>query len=342
MDRLLSAGWVAGLLLGVGAAPASASVIAATTPVASCSTGFGTVSNCADTVFYSTMPADDTTSFISGSVAGQNPLTVDFVTAFNNWNANTGGSAWTLVNGGSLNLTLTYSVAASVISGGGGISPVLVNISNYVQAAGGPSLAQLGWTQGLLTDYTPTGGLSRSPVVTLDTYSLSASPSSSIGAFKAACTAIPGAPNAANNTTPSTIGAAPSGTAYCDPIYPFQYYNTYNGQTVANTALNTDFFYDAPAAPWLTGAFRGVSLLSTVTYDTDSTGAVTGRVLTVYQGIDYGFDLSTAAAANDTRTVAELAVVPEPGAVGLFGAGLAALLVVGRRGVRAMAREAVG
>ena len=335
MKCVLRAAWaVLAASLCVWAAPASATVMATSTPIASCSTSRGTVSNCDDTTFYSTVPATETTSFISGNIDGRSPLTADFQTAFNDWDA-ANGNAWTLVNGGTLNLTLTTALAPNVMTSGAGISPIIVTVSNYVPGASDPSLGQLVWTQGLFTDYTPTAGLSATPTVTLDTYSLSKGSSGAGTAFTNACTPIPGAPNANNNTTPSTIGATPSGTAYCDPIYPFQYGTSDNGDVIDGTTLTTDFFYDAPEGPWLTGAFRGITLLSTGTYDTNSLGVVTGNILTVYQGVDYGFDLSTVANANDTRTIADLATVPEPAALGLLGLGLAATVASrGRRRTR--------
>lgn len=329
-----------GMLLLSGAAPASATIISSSASISSCTNSGGqTVNGCTDTIYYSTAAASDTTSFIGGTVAGQNPLSADFVTAFNDWNA-ANGNKWTLVNGGTLDLTLTLSIAPALSSSSGGISPIVVNISNYVQGAGDPSLSQLGWTQALFTNYTPTTGLRNFPAtVSLDTYSLSEGSSGAGGAFQTSCSAIPGAPNADNNTTPSTIGSTPSGTAYCDPIYPFQYYASDNGASVGGVTLSTDFFYDGPQGPWTSGAFRAVSLLSTVTYDTNAAGVVTGDILTVYQGVDYGFTLSSTPNSGTTAVPGVTSTVltedlPEPGTAAIIGVGLVATLLARARRVR--------
>jgi hypothetical protein len=315
----------------LGAAPASATIISSSASLASCTNSRGqTVSGCTDTIYYSTDTATDTTPFISGTIDGDNTLNADFVTAFNNWNA-ANGDDWTLVDGGTLDLTLTLSIGASLSTDSGGISPVIVNISNYVQGADDPSLSQLVWTQALFSNYTPTAGLVSTPKITLDTYSLSAGSSGS-GAFTTACTPIPSGPNADNNTTPSTIGATPSGTAYCDPIYPFQYSSSDNGDSVGGVTLGTDFFYDAPQGPWTSGAFRAVTLLSTVTVDTNASGTVTGDILTVYQGFEYGFTLSRVQGAGTTSVPAVTSTVlaedvPEPSTIAIIGVGLLATLV---------------
>jgi hypothetical protein len=316
------------VMAAIAAVPASATIISSSASLSSCTNAFGqTVNGCTDTIYYSTDAASDTTPFISGNVAGQNPINADFVTAFNGWNA-ANGNTWTLVNGGNLNLTLTLSIGATLSTSSAGISPIVVNISNYTQGANDPNLNQLAWTQGLFTNYTPTSGLTFTPNITLDTYSLSKNSSGSGGAFQTACTPIPGAPNANNNTTPSNIGAVQGGKAYCDPLYPFQYGSSDNGGQVSSVTLGTDFFYDAPQGAWPTSAFRGIALLSTVTYDTNSQGVVTGDILTVYQGVNYGFSLSSTPGAQ-TTTVPDIAStqlaedVPEPATAGIVAIGLA-------------------
>ena len=315
---------VAAFLCGLfGVSQASATVMQQTSTEANCNTPSGTAQNCTDTVLFSNTVATDTTSFISGSVGGQNPSSADFITAFNNWDQANGGP-YTLVNGGVLDLSLSASIGGTLGQNGGGLDHVIVNLAGYVPAVGGPTLSQLIWTQALFTDYAPTVGLEKMPVVTLDTYSLSAGSPSSGGAFGSACVPIPGPPNADNNTTPSTIGATPSGKAYCDPIYPFQYGTNFNGQTLDRTTLSTDFFYDAPQGPFPNASFRGITLLSTVTDDTDSMGDIVNRILTVYQGVDYGFDLGINGATDPVETVSELAVVPEPGIMWMVVCGVAA------------------
>jgi hypothetical protein len=313
-------------LATIAAVPASATIISSSSSISNCTNEVGqAVSGCTDTIYYSTEVASDTTPFITGSIAGQDPINADFVTAFNDWNATSGNNDWTLVNGGTLNLTLTLSIGAKLNSPSAGISPIMVNISNYTQGASDPSLSQLVWTQSLFTNYTPTAGLTETPNITLDTYSLSKGSTGSNGAFRTTCTPIPGAPNADNNTTPSNIGATPSGKAYCDPIYPFQY--------------GTDFFFDAPQSIWPNGAFRGISLLSTVTYDTNSQGAVTGDILTVYQGVNYGFSLSNTPGAQTTTTPGAVSTqltesVPEPADTGIIAIGVGATLLTRVRRAR--------
>ena len=105
---------------------------------------------------------------------------------------------------------------------------------------------------------------------------------------------------------------------------------------IGGATLTTDFFYDAPQGPWLAGSFRAIALISTVTDDTDSQGAITDRTLTVYQGVDYGFDLGTAATIDTARTVADLAPapptpVPEPRTAVTLALGLLATLLLRRR-----------
>ena len=66
-----------------------------------------------------------------------------------------------------------------------------------------------------------------------------------------------------------------SAQPYCDPIYPFQ--NAPGGMGQPNG------FGDGPRSFWdRPGSFRGIALLSTV--DTNN------RILTVYNGVSYGFD----------------------------------------------------
>jgi hypothetical protein len=324
---------LAALATLMAASPASATILSASTSVASCTNSHGqTVNGCTDTIYYSSSTASDTTPFLTGSIDGVNPITADFDTAFTDWNA-ANGNKWTLVDGGVLNLTITLSIAPSASTNSGGITPVIANISNYTPGYNDPTLGQLAWTQALFTDYTPTAGPTRTPDVTLDTYALSAGSAGSGGAFQTACTAIPSAPNPDDNTTPSTIGAVPSGTAFCDPIYPFQYGSSDNGASANGVLLGTDFFYDGPQGPWTTGAFRGISLLSTVTYDTNAQGTVTGDILTVYQGIDYGFTLASTPGSGTTTTPGVVSLqltqdVPEPPTTSLLALGLLAAALI--------------
>ena len=305
--------------------PAGATILTATDTLSSCAGG--TAKNCTDTGYLSNTIASAITPFIGGSFPGANPALYDFTNAFNDWNAANGGG-WTLVNGGTLNLSLSVSMGLSASSAGGGIGDIIVNISNYQPAPGGPSLSQLVWTQGLFVNYSPTLGNLATPDLTLDTYSLSKGSSGSGGDFERACAPIPGQNPGANNTKPATIGPTPANSAYCDPIYPFQYGSEYTGDTLDGVRLGTDFFFDAPEGAWPSDAFRGIDLLSTVTYDTNSAGVVTGKVLTVYQGIEYGFTLSDTPSSGGTRGNVFLSAdldVPEPGAGWLFVTALTLL-----------------
>jgi hypothetical protein len=312
--RWLRVGLLPGLLL---ATPAAASVVSFSGTLPTCQTSEGATTDCTDTLYYSTDLASATSGFIGGDIAGGNPALASFTTAFNDWNSANGG-LWTLVNGGALPLNFSLSLNGVIGSDGGGISSVIATLSDYQPTGTEPSLSQLVWTQALFTDYTPTAGLVATPEITLDTYSLSESSGGSDGAFENACVAIPGQSPGPDNTTPSVIGATPSSYAYCDPIYPFQYSYEYNGDTLDGVTLSSDFFFDGPEGPWPDTQFRAVTLLSTVTFDTNGSGAITGRVLTVYDGFEYGFSLS----------------VPEVGSGWLFAPMLPVLALM-RRGRRA-------
>ncbi len=148
-----------------------------------------------------------------------------FNTAFNkSGQNNTRGNGWTLSEMPALaNITYTvntFNTTANKTGGG-----VTINISVSTQNGyNGPAVGQLVWTQGLEINYTvaPGGGASADPPInTLDDYSFNSGGVSGGGGnqFSRACSPIPASPN---GTTPSTIGAQPAGTAYCDPIYPFQ------------------------------------------------------------------------------------------------------------------------
>jgi hypothetical protein len=303
----------AATLIWAWPATAGAVILSGSATLPSCETANGTIGPCTDTAYVSEDVADLSSSFIGGQIAGADPALAGFQTAFDDWNSAT-GDLWQLVNGGDLNLSLGVDLGLSLGSGGGGLDPVIATVSDYSPTAGEPTLSQLVWTQALFIDYTPTAGLTSSPVITLDTYSLSAGSSGSGGVFQTTCAPIPGQHPGANNTTPATIAATPSNRAYCDPIYPFQYASEYNGYSLDNVPLSTDFFFDAPAGPWPDAAFRAITLLSTVTFETDASGDITDRILTVYQGISYGFSLS----------------VPEPEALWLIGAALSVLTIVRR------------
>jgi hypothetical protein len=80
-------------------------------------------------------------------------------------------------------------------------------------------------------------------------------------------------------------------STWCQPVYPFQY--------------NDEHFFDGPRAPFDTGFFEADAFLTKADY--------TNRVLTVYEGVHYGFYLY---------------VVPEPATGALL---LVGLVVMGAR-----------
>jgi hypothetical protein len=294
------------LLLLTPLRSASATVQSLTVTVPNCQAGAETVPQCYDTGFLSNQIVDATDSFIGGFPNAQSDL-FNFTDAFNNWNA-ANGHLWQLVDGGPLPVSLTADVTVGAGTFTGGINPIIVSI-NYSPTRNDPTLAQLVWTQALVINYSPTSvDMVSPPAVTLDTYSLSAGSGGSGGAFLTACEPIPGQTPGPNNSIASSIGATASGQAYCDPIYPFQY--------GPSTVAGPDPFADAPQGLWPNDAFRGIALLSTVTFDTDASGNITDRVLTAYEGISYGFNLS---------------VVPEPATLVLLLGPAAATLMLRRR-----------
>ena len=295
------------LLLLTPRQSANATVQSVTTTVANCQAGAQTVPQCSDTGYLSDQTVGATDGFIGGFPNAQSDQ-FNFTDAFNNWNA-AHGSLWHLVDGGALPVSFTTNVTVGADTITGGINPIIVSI-NYSPTGNDPTLAQLVWTQALVVNYSPTSvDLLSPPAVTLDTYSLSAGSSGSGGAFQTACEPIPGQTPGPSNTIAANIGATASGHAFCDPIYPFQY--------GPSTVAGPDPFGDAPQGLWPNDAFRGIALLSTVTFDTDANGNITDRVLTAYEGISYGFNLS---------------VVPEPATLLLLlGPGAGTLMLRRKR-----------
>jgi len=243
----------------------------------------GTGQQCTSTAFQPLL-ADWNSTFIVGNFDGTPPSNQTFQTAFANWNVAQGanfGGMWAIKNGGALDVTFTVTDTASAAADLGGINPFRINIAlnpGYM----GPALGQLIWTQALYDSYSvqpPYPTDLKPPSNTLDTYSNSKGNTSN-NAWLIPCSPIPGQTPGNNNTTPATIGPQPAGTAYCDPIYPFQ-------------AAGASFF-DAPQAFWPDESFRAIALLSTVTFVTDGTGKIIERDLTVYNGVNWGFDLSIA------------------------------------------------
>src|SRR5205807_8541337 len=126
----------------------------------------------------------------------------------------------------------------------GGINPFTINIATNPGYAG-PAINQLVWSQALYISYQvkpPFQTDLKPPNNTLDSYSNS---QGNGGAFMNPCPAIPGQTPGNNNNTPAVIGPQPAGTAYCDPIYPFQ------GAGAS--------FFDAPMAFWPDESFRAIA-----------------------------------------------------------------------------------
>ena len=219
----------------------------------------------------------------------------NFASAFANWNATTGG-AWTLSEQAPLNnITYTINTFNTFANTNGGGVQIAIRVATQ-DGYNGPPVGQLVWSQGLEINYTvaPNGGAQANPPInTLDNYNFNTNgtPSGGSNQFSNPCSAIPASPN---NTTPSTIGATPAGTAYCDPIYPFQ--------------DGSQGFGDRPSGIYPIDSFRAEAFLSSVNTQT--------KTLTIYDGgVNYGFDLF---------------VTPEPSTPLLIGTGLCLLVGVFR------------
>jgi hypothetical protein len=244
------------------------------------------------------------TAFISDSIAantdpfmnldtfgggGQGLGQESFASAFDSYAASSGLN-WTLLadNTNALSgITMTVTSFSAASTGNlGGIGALNVDLSGASQSI----LDQLVWIQGLEINYKPgpppEGFETDTNYNTLDDWTFNGFPSGG-------CNAVP-------DGSPATVPGAPlpSGTDYCDPIYPFQYQDK--------------TFFDAPMGAWPNASFRGVAMLASI--DT------TNHIVTTYGGVSYGFDNS---------------VAPEPGTWALLLTGVAGILI-GRR--RLMAR----
>jgi hypothetical protein len=197
---------------------------------------------------------------------------------------------------------------ASATAGSGGIGDITI-IPTMGQDYNGPPLAQLAWTQAVYANFSPGGG---GPANTLDTYSFTH------GGDLKGCKAIPAPPPNSNNVTVNIPGMNPLLGQYCDPLYFFLLNNPDNKR-----------FVDAPTGSWPDASFRAIALLSTVAETTDATGKVTSATLTVYDGVNYGFDLKATA-------------TPEPPTLLLVTAGFALLLTAGFRRQQAQLQERDG
>ena len=257
-------------------------------PVATCTNRTGTVTYgpCASTAYISTTPASEVSPYVSPNTFNgtpPNPLLDDFQEAFNTWNgARPVAQQWTIKNGGALDLSfqvVDFEAQANNPNARLGGLDIVIDPENYagklVGGAAGPAAGTLAWVQGLYINYQPGKNLA-APVDTLDTFSFSGGPSGSGPAFSNPCTPIPaGNPS----TVPPNLTPDPANQrAYCDPLYPFQ--NAPGGAGQPNG------FGDAPRGFWdIPASFRGIALLATL--DT------TTNTMTVYNGVSYGFDLTT-------------------------------------------------
>jgi hypothetical protein len=251
-------------------------------------------------------PATMTSGFTALSSFRGGPLGEEnFAVAFSNWNAAHGG-LWTLIDGGSLDISIGATAVASVIQvvddakktvrPAGGVNISIVT-ADYKRAPNGPTVAQLGWVQAVVANFQPGVGPVMQPVVTLDTFSTGGHPGKP--------TPLPAGPDASSNTTPSNLGQNLK-PGWADPLYPF----------LGKPDVGGVVLHDEASGSFPDASFRAIALLSTITLRTDADGQVTGRDLTVYEGLSWGFDVS---------------VVPEPPVAALM---LAGLLLVGPAGMR--------
>jgi hypothetical protein len=299
-------------ILMLGPAAAHAAVAGGSVTVSSCDTLTGTATNCIDTGFISTTLAGANTTFLGSPLLPGSSVPATFTSAFDAWDA-ANGDDWTLVNGGTVNVSITPNVGLSADPEGAGLGPVLFTLS------GGSAqlLSQLVWTQALVINYSPLTGPLTTPEQTLDTFSLSQNAADANPNFPYTCSA-------------ASSGASPAGGAFCDPIYPFQYGTKYENYTLDGMPLGVDPFYDAPEGDWPNAFFDAVTLLSTVSEAT--------HTLTVYQGISYGFDLSATAVSSATLFESAGAGLnaPEPPVWALLMIAVPGLLLLRRRQATAL------
>jgi hypothetical protein len=223
-------------------------------------------------------------SFNSSQAAGLGDM--NFQTAFQTFD-----NGWTLNEQPAI-ANLTYNITQFQTTAGATTGGVNIQIAvTPGMGYNGPDLSTLVWSQALLINYSVTDASAffDPPNNVMDDYSFSMG---AAGAFSKPCTPIPASPD---KNTPSTIPANPAGTAYCDPIYPFQ--DGSNG------------FSDAPRGGYPKDSFRAEAFLTSVNTVT--------KTLTVYDGgVNYGFDLY---------------VAPEPGTWAMGTVGVLILAILRRR-----------
>ncbi len=272
MKDLITRPSVAALTLGVSAflavAPsgAHATVLSRTLTLPSCEDG--ALTDCADTAYLDSTPADAASAFIGSPAVGG----ATFTTAFNAWNR-ANRDDWRLVDGGDLRLTIDATIGPGASDASGGLSPVIFTLDGGSASL----LRRLVWTQALVANFTPLDGPLQSPIQTLDTFDLSQDAAGDNPSFPKTC---------------STPAAGASAGAACGPIYPFQYGSTLSRSELDGVRLGVDPFYDAPQGAWPDASFEAITLLSEVDAATDT--------LTVFQGVEYGFSLAARGRARSS------------------------------------------
>ncbi|HEV3137816.1 MAG TPA: PEP-CTERM sorting domain-containing protein [Pirellulales bacterium] len=178
-----------------------------------------------------------------------------FQKSWDAWNgAQPANGKWTLADGGRLaNLGLNV-VTFKAYSQHNANATGGVEIQVNVTYAGADR-GNLVWSQGLYDNYTlgPAGAEANpvTPFYEMDTAS-------------------------ASGLTPGPSPGPDMPAIFADPVYPYQYNNQTN-------AAENQMFYDKPAAPYESAFFQADAFLSKVDY--------TNRKLTIYDGVEYGFQL---------------------------------------------------